>query len=155
MTQGTDFRRESERERERDKPFKVDSLDDEPQRRADGVDVLVHNLLDNRRLASVVQATISIATREVSTLHLADLVGTVTRSGPHVCVKEDEGSFRTNFCDIQKKEKPEDSQHQYPHLLVLQPRLAQDGQHIDCFLVCCAAYDSVTTTPEYTLSRKS
>lgn len=35
-------------------PFKVDGLDDEPQGWADSVDVLVHDLLDNCRLAGIV-----------------------------------------------------------------------------------------------------
>lgn len=35
-------------------PFIVDSLDDETESRADGVDILAHDLLDNGRLARIV-----------------------------------------------------------------------------------------------------
>lgn len=37
-------------------PLVVDSLDDETERRADGVDILSHNLFDNCRLSCIVQA---------------------------------------------------------------------------------------------------
>ena len=36
-------------------PLVVDSLDDEPQRGADGVHILAHNLLDDGRLARIIE----------------------------------------------------------------------------------------------------
>lgn len=37
-------------------PFVINRLDDEPQCRADGIDVLVHDPLDNRRLPRIVES---------------------------------------------------------------------------------------------------
>lgn len=44
------------KEKRLDLPLVVNGLDNESQRRADRVDVLAHDLLDNRRLPSIVQA---------------------------------------------------------------------------------------------------
>jgi len=44
----------------RDIPLIVNGLNDESQRRADRCDVFVHYLLDNSRLACIVQATVTL-----------------------------------------------------------------------------------------------
>jgi hypothetical protein len=38
-------------------PVKIDRLDDKAQRRADSGDILVHDLFDDGRLASIVETT--------------------------------------------------------------------------------------------------
>lgn len=42
-------------------PFVVDGLDDEPQRGADSVHIFAHNLLNNRRLARVVETAVEMS----------------------------------------------------------------------------------------------
>ena len=44
-------------------PLVINSLDNKAQRRTDGIDVLAHDLLDDRRLSGIIQAA---ARRRVS-----------------------------------------------------------------------------------------
>jgi hypothetical protein len=92
-----------------DQPLKVYRLDDKAQRRTDCVDILVHDFLDYRRLACIVESAVSCQYKlgaltktglQHENSHLFVLETCLSQYGEHLLVPQDSISWRFNTTEI-------------------------------------------------------